>query len=50
MASLEVIVLEQFLILEVSELCLQGVELVTQGQVVLVSLFDLKNLSFELRN
>ena len=50
MASLEVIVLEEFLILEVSELCLQGVELVTQGQVVLVPLFDLKNLSFELRN
>ena len=50
MTSLEVIVLEQFLILEVSPLCLQGVELVTKGQVVLVSLFDLENLSFELRN
>ena len=50
MTSLEVIVLEQFLILEVSPLRLQGVELVAEGQVVLVSLFDLKNLSFELRN
>ena len=46
MASLEVIVLEQFLILEVSPLGLEGIELVTEGQVVLVSLFNLKNLSF----
>lgn len=50
MTSLEVIVLEQFLILKVSPLRLQGVELVAEGQVVLVSLFDLKNLSFQLRN
>ena len=50
MASLEVIVLEQFLILEVSPLGLEGIELVTEGQVVLVSLFNLKNLSFQLRN
>ena len=50
MASLEVIVLEQFLILEVSPLGLEGIELVTEGQVVLVPLFNLKNLSFKLRN
>ena len=50
MTSLEVIVLEQFLILEVSPLGLEGIELVTEGQVVLVSLFNLKNLSFQLRN
>ena len=50
MASLEVVVLEQFLILEVSVLGLQGVELVTEGQVVLVSLFNLKDLGLELRN
>ena len=50
MASLEVVVLEQFLVLQVSVLCLQSVELVTEGQVVLVSLFNLKDLSFQLRN
>lgn len=31
-------------------LCLNGVELVSQGQVVLVSLLDLKNLSLQLRD
>ena len=29
---------------------LDGVELVSQGEVVLVSLLDLEDLSFELRN
>ena len=31
-------------------LSLDGVELVSQGEVVLVSLLDLEDLSFELRN
>ena len=45
-----VIVLHQFLILDMSVLLLDGVELVSQSKVVLVSLLDLKDLSFQLRN
>jgi hypothetical protein len=45
-----VVVLHQFLILDMSVLLLDGVELVSQSKVVLVSLLDLKDLSFQLRN
>ena len=50
MSCLEIIVLEEFLVLQVTILSLDGVELVSQGEVVLVSLLDLEDLSFELRN
>ena len=50
MSCLEIIVLEKFLVLQVTILGLDGVELVSQGEVVLVSLLDLEDLSFELRN
>ena len=50
MSCLEIIVLEEFLVLQVTILGLYGVELVSQGEVVLVSLLDLEDLSFELRN
>ena len=50
MSCLEIIVLEEFLVLQVTILGLDGVELVSQGEVVLVSLLDLEDLSFELRN
>ena len=43
-----VVILHQLLILEVSVLLLDRVELVPQRQVVLVSLLDLKNLRLEL--
>ena len=48
--GLEVIVLQQFLVLQVSVLGLNGVKLVTQSQVVLVPLFDLEDLGLELRD
>lgn len=47
-AVVVVIVLHQFLVLEVTVLLLDGVELVSQSQVVLVSLLDLEDLCFEL--
>ena len=50
MSCLEIIILEEFLVLQVTILSLDGVELVSQGEVVLVSLLDLEDLSFELRN
>ena len=49
-SGLEVIVLQQFLVLQVPVLGLDGVELVAQGHVVLVSLLDLENLRLQLRN
>lgn len=45
-----VVILHQLLVLEVSVLLLDGVELVTQRKVVLVALLDLEDLSFELGN
>ena len=50
MASLEVIVLEELLVLQVAILGLDGVELVSQCEVVFVSLLDLEDLGLELRN
>ena len=50
MSCLEIIVLEKFLVLQVTILGLDGVELVAQGHVVLVSLLDLENLRLQLRN
>ena len=49
-SSLKVIVLQQFLVLQVPVLGLNGVELVAQRHVVLVSLLDLENLRLQLRN
>ena len=45
-----VVVLHELLVLQVAVLLLDGVELVTQGKVVLVSLLDLEDLSLELRD
>lgn len=42
--------LAYLLVLEVTVLGLDGVELVSEGEEVLVSLLDLKDLSLELRN
>lgn len=50
MTRLEVIVLEKFLVLQVAILGLQSVELVAQGKVVLVALFNLEDLGLELRD
>ena len=50
MACLEIVVLEELLILQVAILGLDCVELVSQGEVVFVSLLDLEDLGFELRN
>ena len=47
---LEVIVLQQLFVLQVSVLRLDRVKLVTQGEVVLVPLFDLEDLGLELRD
>ena len=41
---------EYFLILKVSVLSLDVVQLVSQGKVVFVALLDLEDLSFQLRN
>jgi hypothetical protein len=49
-SGLEVVVLEQFLVLEVAILGLDGVELVSKGKVVLVSLLDLEDLCLQLRD
>lgn len=48
--SLEVVVLEELFILNVTILGLNRVKLVAQRQVILVTLLDLKNLSLQLRN
>lgn len=45
-----VIVLHEFLVLQVSVLLLDGVQLVPQSQIVLVSLLDLEDLRLQLRN
>ena len=50
MASLEVVILEQLLVLQVSVLGLDGVQLVPQGEVVLVALLDFEDLGLELRD
>lgn len=47
---LEVIVLQQLFVLQVSVLRLDRVKLVTQGEVVLVPLLDLEDLGLELRD
>lgn len=49
-SGFEVVVLEQLLVLQVAILCLNGVQLVSQSEVVLVSLLNLENLCFELRD
>ena len=49
-ASLEVIVLEKFFVLQMSVLCLNGVELVAECEIVLVALLNLEDLSLELGN
>lgn len=48
--SLKVVVLEQFLILQVSVLGLNRVQLVTEGQVILISLLNLEDLCLQLGN
>lgn len=48
MSGLEVVVLKQFLVLEVAEFRLDCVKLVAQGQVVLIALLDLENFSLQL--
>lgn len=48
MPGLEVVILEQFFILQVSVLGLDSVQLVTERQVVLVSLLDFKDLGLQL--
>jgi len=48
LTRLEIVVLEEFLILHMTVLGLQGVELITKGQVVFVTLFDLEDLSLQL--
>ena len=50
MSIVVVIILHEFLILNVSVLLLNGVELISKGQVVLVSLLDFKDLSLQLRD
>ena len=49
-ASLEVVILEQLLVLQVSVLGLDGVQLVPQGEVVLVALLNFEDLGLELRD
>jgi len=48
MSCLEIVILEQFFIGEVAVLCLNGVQLVAQGEVVLVTLLDLEDLGLQL--
>ena len=45
-----VIILHQFLILDMSVFLLDSVELISESQVVLVSLLNLENLSLKLRD
>jgi len=47
-ALLEVVVLQQLFVLQVAVLGLDGIELLTEGEVVLVALLDFENLSLEL--
>lgn len=49
-ALLEIIVLQELFVLEMAVLGLDGVKLVPQSQVVFVTLLDLENLCFELRD
>ena len=48
MSVIVIVILHQFLVLGVSVLLLDGVELVAQSQVVLVTLLDLKDFSLQL--
>ena len=48
MSVIIVVILHQFLILQMSVLLLHGIQLVSQGDVVFVSLLDFEDLSFEL--
>lgn len=50
LASLKLVFLEKLLVLKVAVLRLNRVELVSQRKVVLVTLLDLEDLSFELRD
>jgi len=50
MSVIIVVVLHQFLVLHVSILLLDGIELVSQSNVVFISLLDFKDLGLELRN
>ena len=50
MSCFKVVVLQKLFILEVAELGLNCIQLISQGQVVFVALLDLKNLSFQLTN
>jgi len=47
-ACFEVVVLEELLVLKVAVLCLNGVQLVAQGEVVLITLLDLEDLGLQL--
>ena len=48
MSVVVVIILHKFLILDVSILLLDGIKLISERKVVLVSLLDFKDLSLEL--
>ena len=48
MSCFEIVVLEQFLVLEVAELGLHSVQLVAQSQVVFVTLLNFKDFCFQL--
>ena len=50
MTVVVVVILHKLLILEMTVLLLNGVELISEGNVVLVSLLNLKDLCLELRN
>ena len=50
MSVVVIVILHELFILEMSVLLLNGVQLVTQGEVVLVSLLDFKYFCFQLRN
>ena len=50
MSCLEVIVLQKLLVLQMPVLSLNSVKLVTQGQVIFVSLLDFKDFGLQLRN
>ena len=50
MAVVVVVVLHQLLVLQVPVLLLDRVQLVPEGQVVLVSLLDLEDLRLQLRD
>jgi hypothetical protein len=49
-ASFEIVVLKHLLVLQVSKLSLNCVQLVPQGEVVLITLLDFEDLSFQLAN